>query len=246
MDSLRFDALARSFASRRVALGGGISALLSSAGFGQEAEAGCKQAGAKCGHKKCCAGARCRRKRCRCKPGYLSWAGVCCKDRFALANGPGLEPLPGTEFCCAASGVCSQDSDPAHDDCCQEGETCINGKCCCDGCHGTVICGGVCCGSASCCNGVCCGSNQVCAAKSPGVHTCVPATRNCASDAQCFPDETCWGGVCCTAERMCSEYNGPGPATEVCCSVSHYCDASNMCCPNGGDCSTGKKVRIRL
>lgn len=247
MDSLRFDALARSFASRRVALGGGISALLSSAGFGQEAEAGCKQAGAKCGHKKCCAGARCRRKRCRCKPGYLSWAGVCCKDRFALANGPGLEPLPGTEFCCAASGVCSQDSDPAHDDCCQEGETCINGKCCCDGCHGTVICGGVCCGSASCCNGVCCTSGQVCAETAPGVRTCVSGSRDCDNSNDCYPGETCWGETCCTQGRMCVLPNGNGPDTPSCCPPNAYCDEGlDTCCSNGNICTTGKKVRIRV
>lgn len=245
MDHRTFDTFVQSLSTRRVAVGSGAAMLLGLTGLEQSAEAGCKSFGAKCKGKKCCGGTRCKRGRCRCKSSRPLWAGECCADHFVeIFLGQKVED--GAPLCCASENVCSQSGNPDEDDCCADGAACIDGHCCCDGCRGTVVCGGVCCPAASCCNGVCCGSNQVCAAKSPGVHTCVPATRNCASDAQCFLGETCWGGVCCTAERMCSEYNGPGPATEVCCSLSHYCDASNMCCPNGGDCSTGKKVRIRV
>lgn len=247
MDSSRFDALARSVASRRMALRGGAALLLAFGASEEQAEAKCKPMGTKCGRHKCCEGARCRRGRCRCKPDYALWAGVCCKDRFALANGPGLEALPGTEFCCDAAGVCSQDGDPAHDDCCQENETCIAGKCCCDGCRGTVICGGVCCGSASCCNGVCCGSDQVCAETAPGVRSCVADQRDCLSNAQCYPGETCWGGTCCTSGRMCLLNVGNEDDVPVCCTANTVCDQGlGTCCVNGGICTTGKKVRIRV
>lgn len=244
MDHTRFDALARSLASRRVALGGSL-ALLAGAAVGEHAAAArCKPAGKKCGRRKCCAGARCRRKRCRCKPGHAMWAGVCCKNRFALANGPGLPALPGTEFCCSAAGVCSKDGNPAHDDCCQENETCLNGKCCCDGCRGTVICGGVCCGSASCCNGVCCGSGQICAETATGVRTCVSSTRACITSNNCYQGETCFGDICCTAGRMCVLPLGGGPA---CCPANSYCyEDLDTCCSNGNICTTGKKVRVRV
>jgi hypothetical protein len=248
MDHTRFDALTRSLASRRVALGGGFGLLLGVAVAGQDAAAKCKPPGGKCRRRKCCAGARCRRKRCRCKHGAPLWAGVCCKNRFALANGPGLPALPGTEFCCPAAGVCSQDSDPDHDDCCQENETCLNGKCCCDGCRGTVICGGVCCGSASCCNGACCPSGQICAETAPGVHSCVSAAaRDCTENSDCYPGETCFGGTCCTDGRMCMVPEGNNPDVPTCCSANSYCyEDLNTCCSNGNICTTGKKVRIRV
>ena len=130
------------------------------------------------------------------------------------------------------------------DDCCADNAPCIGGQCCCDGCRGTVVCGGTCCSSGSCCNGACCGSGQVCAESSPGVRSCVAAERNCVSDAQCYPGEICWGNVCCTAERMCREPNGPGLVNPVCCATSHYCDAADVCCPNGGDCSTGRSWHL--
>lgn len=244
MNPSSFDALARLLASRRLVIGGGGAVLLSLTGQGQDAEAKCRSLGAKCGKSKCCAGARCKGGRCRCKPNSPKWAGVCCKHRFALASGQGLQPLPGTEFCCSDKGVCSQDGNPAHDDCCQENETCIDGKCCCDGCRGTVICGGVCCGSASCCNGVCCPNGQICAETEPGVHSCVSATRECDENDDCHPGETCFGEICCTDGRMCNLPNDNGP---FCCGADSYCFGGlNTCCSNGNNCTTGKKVRIRV
>lgn len=245
MDHARFDALVRALASRRRALGGGLALLLGFGGGTRVAARRCKRPGGKCGRrKKCCAGARCRGKRCRCKPSHPMWAGTCCKNRFALADAMGLEPLPGTEFCCAGKDVCRQDSDPAHDDCCQENETCLNGKCCCDGCRGTVICGGVCCGSDSCCNGKCCPNGQICA-EIDGVHTCVSAAaRECGS---CYSGETCWDEICCTPDRMCTVTEGNDDNAPKCCAVNEYCDqVLGTCCSNGNICTTGKKVRIRV
>lgn len=246
MDHGRFDAFARSLATRRVALGGGLAFLLGFATDEQEAAAKCRSIGAKCGDKRCCAGARCKRGRCRCKPNSPEWAGKCCRHRFALANGLGLQPLPDTEFCCSAKRVCSQDGNPAHDDCCQKGETCIDGKCCCDGCRGTVICGGVCCGSASCCNGECCPNGQICVETEDGPD-CVVGQQGCNIDDECDPGDTCWDGTCCTVDRMCVVTVGNDPNVQICCKANEYCDqALGTCCSNGNICTTGKKVRIRV
>lgn len=236
MDHGTFDSVIQLMATRRLAVRSGAAVLLGMSQFDQQALAKCKSPGKKCNDNKCCAGARCKRGRCRCKSDRPLWADVCCRDRF-VDKLLGQETKDGTPLCCSPESVCPQNGDPFDDDCCLADASCISGKCCCDGCRGTVICGGACCPSASCCNGVCCGSDQVCAEKSPGVHVCVPATRNCLNSGQCFSGETCWAGVCCTAERMCAG---------VCCNITHYCDPTGMCCPNGGDCSTGKKVRIRV
>lgn len=246
MHQSRFDALARSLATRRRALGGG-AALLAGAALADNADAKkCKPVGAKCRRKRCCAGARCKGRRCRCKANSPLWAGVCCKNRFALADGQGLSPIPGTEFCCKGARVCKADSNPAHDDCCQESETCLNGKCCCDGCRGTVICGGVCCGSDSCCNGQCCPSGQICAPTDDGP-ACVIGQQDCMDNNVCYSGETCWGGKCCTPERMCTVTLGDDPNFKTCCSVGEYCDqVLGTCCSNGNICTTGKKVRVRV
>jgi hypothetical protein len=247
MNNRTFDALARSIASRRIVFGGGAALLLGIAGSQQVAEARCKRAGKKCGKKKCCKGARCKRGRCRCKKNFPKWAGVCCKHRFALSAGGGTDPIPGTEFCCPPKGVCRKDSDPAHDDCCQDKETCLDGKCCCDGCRGTVICNGVCCGSDSCCNGECCPSGQVCAETSPSNLQCVDDLRECENNTGCYAGEICWGEECCTPERACLVTMGNEENVPLCCSANEYCDQQlGQCCSNGNICTTGKKVRIRV
>jgi hypothetical protein len=242
MNHSAFDELAQLVATRRLALRGGGALLLGAPRLSQDAEAKCKRPGAKCDRNgECCAGSRCKGKRCRCKGENDKWAGACCKHRFALqddALGPGDPHIPGTEFCCPGSDICQRDDNPANDDCCQGNETCLNAECCCDGCRGTVICGGVCCGSASCCNGVCCGSGDVCAEKD-GVQQCVPGQVACVSDADCSPAETCLENVCCSADRVC--------LGGQCCGPDAYCDMEKKsCCPNGVGCVTGKKVRIRV
>ncbi len=245
VDHRTFDTVVQMMATRRAAVRSGAAMVLGVSQISQPAHARCKSVGAKCNERKCCAGARCKRGRCRCKSGRPLWANVCCRDRF-VETFLGQKVEEGTPLCCPPERVCPQTGDPFDDDCCADNAPCIGGQCCCDGCRGTVVCGGTCCPSGSCCNGACCGSGQVCAESSPGVRSCVAAERNCVSDAQCYPGESCWGNVCCTAERMCREPNGPGLVNPVCCATSHYCDAADVCCPNGGDCSTGKKVRIRV
>jgi hypothetical protein len=171
----------------------------------------------------------------------------CCAECFAEADGPTQPPHDGTEACCPAAKVCRRNTgDPTDDLCCWPDEACLDGNCCCDGCLGTVICGGKCCPSDSCCNGKCCGAGQVCARVQPNKpRKCVPADRSCTADDDCFDGEACWGGTCCTSDRQCLAA-GPNTAP-VCCAVSHYCDPEiPACCLNGSNCNTGKKVRVRV
>ena len=242
MNNFAFDELAQLMATRRLALRGGAGLLLGLQQVSQDAEAKCKRPGGTCKRSgKCCGGARCKRKRCRCKGRHKAWAGTCCKHRFALqddADGPGDPHIPGTEFCCPGKDICQRDENPANDDCCQGTESCLNNECCCDGCRGTVICGGDCCGSASCCNGSCCGEGQVCA-EIGGVDQCVVGQVPCLSETDCSPEETCVENVCCSPDRVC--FGGQ------CCGPDHFCDhEKKSCCPNGVGCTTGKKVRIRV
>ncbi|MCA9879694.1 MAG: hypothetical protein KC442_18000 [Thermomicrobiales bacterium] len=256
MDQRTFDLVARTAGTRRGALWGTVALLLGLAPLERTAEAGCKKVGAKCHHARCCQGSRCKRGRCRCKRGLAPCqgkrgcgklcAGQCCDNCFALANGPGEPPLAGTEFCCGKSAVChNHTTDLADDDCCLDGEVSVDGKCCCNGCRGTEACGGVCCNLGTCCNGACCGTGQICAQTAPGVRSCVAAERTC--DTGCYPGETCWDGVCCTADRRCLLFNPSGPDIEKCCDVGTYChEGLDSCCKSGVDCTTGKKVRIRV
>jgi hypothetical protein len=239
MTTSAIDEVAQLIATRRLALRGGAALLLGLPYVAQHAEAKCKRPGARCKRSgRCCAGARCKHRRCRCKGGHNKWAGVCCKHRFALqddAFGPDDPYIPGTEFCCPGKNICQKDGNPKNDDCCQEKETCLNNECCCDGCRGTVICGGVCCGSSSCCNGECCGEGQVC----DGENGCVDGQVDCVSNADCSGADTCVDSVCCSPDRVCYDGN--------CCGPDHFCDHDKKsCCPNGAGCTTGKKVRIRV
>ena len=243
MNHLAFDELAALMATRRLALRGGAALLLGYSQLTDEAEAACRAPGARCSQRrKCCSGGRCRRGRCRCKPGAPLWAGTCCRERFSEID-TGQDPSEGTPVCCEAANVCRKSADPSLDDCCLENEVCINGECCCDGCRGTVVCGGTCCAETACCEGVCCGADQVCAETAPGVRSCVSAERSCGA---CFPGETCRDGDCCAGNRVCSEFTGTNPPVEICCGAGEYCDSGFTCCPVGVGCSTGRKVRIRV
>jgi len=187
----------------------------------------------------CCAGGVCRE---LCN-------GACCADCFieATAPLPDGDLIDGTEACCAPSSICSGGtSDPGDDFCCWPDEVCLDGNCCCNGCEGTVVCGGGCCPGVSCCGGQCCGPGQVCARTQPNKpRTCVSADRSCATSNDCFEDETCWGGICCSGNRLC--FHAIQLDTPVCCPLGKHCDEdSGTCCSNGITCgTTGKKVRVR-
>jgi hypothetical protein len=186
----------------------------------------------------CCAGGVCR----------PLCGDACCADCFAEATAPKPKgkPIPNTEACCAASSVCNNGTgDPADDLCCWPDEVCIDGHCCCDGCQGSVVCGGTCCPSVSCCQGNCCGPDQVCARTQPNKpKTCVSAFRSCTTSADCYEEEVCHGGACCSGDRICSQ---DSPPVSVCCPVGEHCDPDDgSCCDNNVTCgTTGKKVRIR-
>jgi hypothetical protein len=238
-----------------------------------EVAAACKGFNAKCQrHGNCCAdeGLRCvkvgkkkkgnkAKKRCRCKNGTCPdqtpcciggkcqelCDSECCADCFVPTDING-EPMPNDPVCCVgnAGTVCGPNPKKKSDDrCCYPEEECVNGKCCCDGCKGSIVCGGKCCAEDACCNGSCCPAGKVCAG-----NQCVSATptRACGGvNPPCLAGEECHGGVCCTANRVC----GDGELTpEVCCAVDEYCEMpNNECCPINTFCGAGsfKGHRVR-
>jgi hypothetical protein len=190
----------------------------------------------------------------------------CCDDCFVeilLATG---QPDVDHPLCCLASGgsICSpgvkprkkkknskkkkskrqrqkRRNDPADDVCCYPNETCVNGACCCDGCQGSLVCGGTCCPIAGCCNGRCCENGTVCAT-TPAGKACVSASRGCSGDGDCFSGEVCHGGVCCSGGRVCTD----GEGGDVCCAAGARCEQpNNTCCPINTVCQTYKARRVR-
>ena len=173
--------------------------------------------------------------------------GACCADCFVEVQLDGTLDLD-NPVCCAANGqasggtICSSNKKKTSDDrCCWPFEACVNGKCCCDDCAGSVVCGGKCCAKAACCNGVCCKKGKVCATTDDG-DTCVPANRACGgANPPCFASETCIGGHCCPAARTCGN---------ICCAADEYCEIpghpSGGCCPINSTCNgsyRGHRIR---
>ena len=237
----------------------------------EEAAAACKAHNTRCKRNaNCCAddGLRCvkvgkggkgkkRRKRCRCKNGTCPAEtpccirgeceelcdGACCPDCFVPTDFNGV-PMPNQPVCCVggAGTVCGPNPKKTSDDrCCYPEEECIDGACCCDGCKGSVVCGGECCAADACCNGSCCPQGMVCAGGQ-----CVSPSRACdGGNPPCLAGEICHAGVCCTANRDC----GDGQLTpEACCAADEYCEMpGNECCPINTSCGAGsfKGHRVR-
>jgi len=184
-------------------------------------------------HKPCCIKGTCQP---RC-------GGACCADCFVeiLLNG---QPDFDHPVCCLADGgtICGPNKKKESDDrCCYATEECVNGKCCCDGCQGSMVCGGKCCAIAACCNGKCCTNGKVCAA-TPAGDVCVSATRGCSGDQECFAGEVCHGGVCCAGGRVCTD----GQGSDVCCDAGERCEQpNNTCCPINTACQSYKGHRVR-
>ncbi|MFN8590523.1 MAG: hypothetical protein U0031_03600 [Thermomicrobiales bacterium] len=195
----------------------------------------CGGCGKQCvGSTPCCVGGECR----------SLCDGSCCADCFVQIDGTG-RPAPGSDFCCPAEKICGPNPNKLSDDrCCYPNEACVAGECCCDGCLGSVICGGECCAEAACCNGACCPTGKICAA-TPNGDACVSANRACDHDQDCYEDESCHGGVCCSGARMCSNNIG----SEFCCAVGTICELpgtlSAVCCPIGTTCNSFKGHRVR-
>jgi hypothetical protein len=178
--------------------------------------------------------------------------GTCCADCFAEFEPGAAEPDPGTGVCCSppAGTICRhRKKGPGDDRCCYPDEQCVKGKCCCDRCLGSVVCGGKCCPIASCCDGTCCRKGHVCVRIRGAAPECVPANRSCQSDDDCHPGETCVGhrtgrGTCCAGDRICEDDLGP-----ICCPAGHYCDRIEpgpICCPVNKICNTYRRHRIRV
>ena len=167
--------------------------------------------------------------------------GECCADCFVEV----LENGTQSAFCCLADGgtICGPNKKKKSDDrCCYPTEGCVNGKCCCNDCQGSKICGGKCCAIAACCNGKCCQSGKVCATTPGGGEACVSANRACDGIQDCFPGEVCHGGVCCSGGRICTD--GQGGA--VCCAAGARCEQpNNVCCPINTSCQSYKGHRVR-
>jgi hypothetical protein len=184
----------------------------------------------------------------------------CCKDCFVEILLQTGQPDLDHPICCPASGgtVCSPDvkprkkkknskkrrkrrNDPSDDVCCYPTDACVNGACCCDGCQGSMVCGGKCCAIAACCNGACCEDGQICAT-TPAGEACVSANRGCSGDQDCFSGEVCHGGVCCSGGRVCTD----GQGGDVCCDAGARCELpNNICCPINTACQTYKGRRVR-
>jgi hypothetical protein len=171
--------------------------------------------------------------------------GSCCVDCYNDVF-QGL-PQPGTETCCSSGSgaLCKGNKKDSSDDvCCWPDQECVAGECCSDGYDGAVICGGVCCASASCCNGECCPEGQVCAMTTEGL-ACVTANRTCDNDGECLADETCVEGTCCKDDRTCHDIVDG----DFCCPAGEYCDSqgpTGSCCAINTRCnSTWRGHRVR-
>ena len=183
----------------------------------------------------------------------------CCEDCFVEILLQTGQPDLDHPICCPASGgtICSPNvkrqkkkkntkrkkrrDDPSDDVCCYPTETCVNGVCCCDGCQGSMVCGGKCCAIAACCNGQCCKNGTVCATTPAGA-ACVSANRGCSGNQDCFSGEVCHGGVCCSGGRVCTD----GQGGDVCCDAGARCEQpNNVCCPINISCQSYKGRRVR-
>ena len=244
MDPQYFDALTRRLSHagsrRRVLTALAVGALgqavdLSSA---DRVAASCNSGSGCPPEKPCCIKGTCR-KRC---------GDECCADCFvevSLLGGPDLEH----PVCCESSDgtICEHKKPgPADDRCCYPNQVCVKGKCCCDDCEGSTVCGGKCCAIDSCCNGKCCKKGYVCATKDGAAQpTCVPANRGCDGDDECFPGETCHDDKCCSGLRICGSVGNP-----VCCKAGERCEFQGFpnaaCCPVNTICkSTYRGQRVR-
>lgn len=254
--------------SRRQALSALAAGLFLRVSDAEEAAAACKGFNAKCKRNaNCCAdqGLRClkvgkggkgkKKRRCRCKNGTCPpqspcciggkcqelCDGACCADCFVPTDFNGV-PMPNQPVCCVgnAGTVCGPNPKKTSDDrCCYPEEDCVGGRCCCDGCRGSVVCGGECCAIEACCNGQCCGPGQVCVTTPTG-DQCLSAGRFCEiGEPDCFSGESCVGDTCCSGERICGA---------VCCAADEYCEMPGQeCCQINSSCGAGsfKGHRVR-
>jgi hypothetical protein len=271
MHTQRFDALTRRLAaagSRRRVLSALLAATLGQIFRGSavdEVAAKCKHGNRRCKKKKrqeCGGGKQCPPEVPCCFKGTCQplCGDSCCEDCFVEILLQTGQPDLDHPICCPASGgtVCSPDvkprkkkknskkrrkrrNDPSDDVCCYPTDACVNGACCCDGCQGSMVCGGKCCAIAACCNGACCEDGQICAT-TPAGEACVSANRGCSGDQDCFSGEVCHGGVCCSGGRVCTD----GQGGDVCCDAGARCELpNNICCPINTACQTYKGRRVR-
>jgi hypothetical protein len=219
MDSQRFDAVTRRFATRgsrrrifAAFLAGSVGHLIPGSAV-METVAACKGYGANCSSgSPCCpnAGLTCRKqgkhsnRRCRCKQGWKHCSGANC--------------LP-------------VQSDP--DNCGDCGHHCPANKPCCIGGTCQPRCGDTCCadcfveillnGNPDLDHPVCC--------EADGGTICGPNKKKQSDDHCCYPDQECVKGVCC-----CDGCEGAVVCGNRCCAEAACCDGE--CCAAGKVCAT--------
>jgi hypothetical protein len=155
--------------------------------------------------------------------------------------------LPGGGCCPVLCGI------PVVDECCAEGQICMEGrKSCCP--KGHVVCGNVCCdlgvencepdGSCGCrsgsvkCAEICCPddrpvclNNSICCPPNTKVcgGECCPSAAPCINDVCCeSPNHICGGVVCCAGFDVC--------CPDICCGGNNLCIDGRICCPRNQVC----------
>lgn len=167
----------------------------------------------------------------------LVFYGGCVGNCYLPGNGccPVLCGTPVVDNCCGDGETCMEE----HHQCCPKGRVVCGNECCdlgignCapDGSCGcptdSVKCGNVCCKVGStCCEGQCCPSNVPCI---NGM--CCEAPMQVCGGGCCAPLTKCCNGVCCGDNNdICT--SGPN---SVCCSRGQAC--GSRCCPPGQVCN---------
>ena len=226
MDSHRFDAFARHFASttRRRALGTFVSiSIFSGLGTQAEVEAACKGYNGKCKKSGSCCGGdglRCKNDRCRCQNGWQH----CLPETASCQN-----LLADVNHCGACGNQC-----PPEKPCCSYG-ACqpLCGDTCCADCFIEILGGGI----PNPSNQVCCpGPDGTICSPDPvkrkkGKKRKKPKPADPAADLCCYPDQTCVNGECC-----CDGCEGAVICGDTCCAKAACCNGA--CCPSGQMCAT--------
>jgi hypothetical protein len=175
--------------------------------------------------------------------GYSSGSFACCaKGEEVCTNGTCLSctyPLVLNDSKCICE--CPAGRDQCGDNCCETGETCINGSCCPAGqdCNGVCCTTGETCINGSCCpagqdcNGTCCTAGDTCVNGS-----CCPAGQDC-NGTCCSAGETCIDGSCCIAgctDSDAQNYNPSATCDDGSCLSSSSSSSSYVqgacCCEN--------------
>ncbi len=162
---------------------------------------------------------------CSCQ-GKICPPGTTCNERQGCAcvpSGGGCTPS-NPNFC---NGVC-----------CQQGQSCVCGRCCSAVCQ--AVGGTLCCPPGTfCAGGQCCPSAQMCGGIAfEGIgQFCCPTGTNCVTAfgiPMCCPTAQTCGPICCPGGTVCL---GVFSGFPLCCPTGQLC--AGLCCPPGHTCVAG-------